>query len=201
MVAAGATKLSPGRSAQQNKTEIEQIPDKLEFGLVFLLLFCSLMFFFVLFCFSSHFVCAASEIFSHFSYCCFCRFVVFFLPLFLQHFHARFRLKYSLAIMIISTLRFTPSYCSSSFALPFEKWHFTTVVICFCSCFLLPSFLFSLVRMCDLAATQNNVGWLRKLWVSMWFVVIGAMSGAWWTIYKYIRYVCKNDLGRFKLIP
>lgn len=107
MAAAVATKLSPVRSAQQSKTEIEQIPDKLEFGLVFLLLFCSLVFFFfVLFCFSSHFVCAASEIFSHFSYCCSCRFVVFFLPLFLQHFHARFRLKYSLAIMIISTLRF-----------------------------------------------------------------------------------------------
>lgn len=102
----GRPKLSPVRSAQQSKTEIEQIPDKLEFGLVFLLLFCSLMFFFS-FSLSSHFVCAASEIFSHFSYCCFCRFVVFFL--FLQHFHARFRLKYSLAIMIISTLRFAPA--------------------------------------------------------------------------------------------
>lgn len=51
MVAAVATKLSPGRSAQQSKTEIEQIPDKLEFGLVFLLLFCSLMFFLFLFSF------------------------------------------------------------------------------------------------------------------------------------------------------
>lgn len=40
-------KRCPIRSAQQSKTEIEQIPDKLEFGLVFLLLllFSCLLFF------------------------------------------------------------------------------------------------------------------------------------------------------------
>lgn len=41
-------KRCPIRSAQQSKTEIEQIPDKLEFGLVFLLLLLfSCLFFFL----------------------------------------------------------------------------------------------------------------------------------------------------------
>lgn len=172
----GRPKLSPVRSAQQSKTEIEQIPDKLEFGLVFLLLFCSLMFFFFFF-----------SLFS-FRLRCQRNFLTFFLLLFLPFccvflVSATFPRKISSQIFASYYDYFYIAFRPSSIALPFEKWHFTTVVICFCSCFLLPLFIFPLVRMCDLAATHNNVGWLCKLWVSMWFVVIRAMSWAWWTIY------------------
>lgn len=182
VVEAMATLAPPQWTAQQSRTEIEQIPDKLEFGLVFFcfcfaffLVVVSLLISFALPAKFAH-IFLTDVFFVRFLCCCFCNIST-------QDFVSNMRW----AIKIISTLRFTPTPISNSRLLFFllhhspcwsctlkndtlQQLYFVFVYSLHLLVLLIPS-ISTIVQVCELPPPTTIQAWVYKLWVLMWFVV------------------------------